>query len=117
MSRKDYSSRTGKPGSLLQCYKYMVKLHYEFCITFIRLFLRGPLKLRSAIVKILQEVLKRRGIMLRLMHKRSQQGFPINKEQNCSIQNTIPVLQTLSQTSCVLSFSLLWHLEAREKKG
>lgn len=63
-----------------------------------------------------QEVLERRGVMVWLTH-RSQQGFPMNKEQKGSIRNAVLALQTLSQTSRVLSFPLLWHLEAREKKG
>lgn len=35
-SRRHYSSRTGRPGFLLQYCKQMVKLHCEFCITFIK---------------------------------------------------------------------------------
>lgn len=38
------------------------------------------------------------GIMVWLTH-RSQQGVPTNKEQNCSVQNALLVLQTWSQTS------------------
>lgn len=115
MSRKDYCSRTGKLSSPV------LEINGETALWALHYFYKAAFERTTEIEEcccqgFAQEVLNRRGIMVWLTHKRSQQGFPISKEKNCGAQNAMLVLQTLSQTSPVLSFPLpgIWKQERRK---